>query len=165
MLQYCTWMLWQLANLWGVNLASPQSSMFYNLMLFQLHNPQVGEHTHIGTGSSTHLYGINFAVPPFEVFECDGQFGKHLLSDCIGPFNLISLWSWVFYYKLHFLVHWCSVLSTALLGWWQENHLYSINCCLPRLIAEFVICVFIAAHDTGTSFVHPDTELTMTEHR
>lgn len=67
--------------------------MFYNLILFHLHNPKVGELTHIRTGRGTHLYGINFAVPAFEVFACDGQFGKHLLSDCIGPLTLISFWS------------------------------------------------------------------------
>jgi len=76
-----------------INLTSPQNSMFYNLILFHVCNPKVGELTHIRVGRGTHLYVINFAVPAFEVFACDGQFGKHLLSDCIGPLTLISFWS------------------------------------------------------------------------
>jgi len=62
-------------------------------MLFHVRNAKVGELMHIHTGRGTNLYGINFAVPAFKVFACDGHFGKHLLSDCTGPLTLISFWS------------------------------------------------------------------------
>jgi len=111
-----------------INLASPQNGMFYNLMLFHLCNPKVGELTHIFTGRGTHLYGINFAVPAFEVFAVMGSLANTCYQTALGP-SLLSLFGHEYF----------AINRTS----WCTNIQYSVLLCLGG--DRKITCILLTA--------------------
>ena len=98
-----------------------------------------------------------------------GSLANTCYQTALGP-SLLSLFG-LEYFAIN-CTSWCTDVQYSVLlclGGGRKITCILVNCCLPILIAEFAICVFIAAHDTGTSFVHPDIEqtnpFTVNEHR
>jgi hypothetical protein len=54
----------------------PQS--FNNVNLCELHDPQIGELAHIGSGVGTDLPNVKFAIPAFEMCAFDAQFSTQV---------------------------------------------------------------------------------------